>query len=205
MVVYKGFNYSMRCRGYQYRPGQEFVMSSKPILCQRGFHACIMPIDVLNYYPDGIYYKAEVDLKNCYAYDSWNIYVNSSKICSNKIKISNEKLSLNDLFAEQGHVLATIADKINGSEFDDHITLEYRALLDLYLEGIKYSSNPWVDRHKIHFPHFPNPYCEELAGRMARISSEAWQYLVTSFIAKERYNCNNFYEYIEHLVTEKED
>ena len=205
MIVYKGFNYSMRCKRYQYRPGQEFVMSSKPILCQRGFHACIMPIDVLNYYPDGIYYKAEVDLENCYTDEDSNIYVIGSKICSNKIKISNEQLSLDDLFAEQGRVLATIADNLKAGEFDDHITLEYRALLDLYFEGIKYSSNPWVDRHRINFPHFPNPYCEELAGRMARITSEAWQYVVTSFIAVEKKNYKNFYEYIEHLVTEKED
>ena len=62
MKVYKGTDENMMCHGKQYVLG-ETVAEEDAKLCERGLHACEMPIDVLNYYPPATsrYFDAEAD------------------------------------------------------------------------------------------------------------------------------------------------
>lgn len=50
MKAYKGFNQDMTCRGFQYEEGKTYE-EDKAELCEKGFHACEAPLDVLSYYP----------------------------------------------------------------------------------------------------------------------------------------------------------
>ena len=51
MKAYKAFNSDMTCRGFQYKEGETYKMDGDIKLCERGFHACENPLDVLTYYP----------------------------------------------------------------------------------------------------------------------------------------------------------
>ena len=83
MKAYKGFDKNLQCRGYQYEIGKEYE-TDKADLCNRGFHACEFPLDVLSYYnPEDSRY-CEVDLE---ANDQTE---NDSKRCGKKIKIGAE-------------------------------------------------------------------------------------------------------------------
>lgn len=49
MKAYKGFDRNMKCRGFQYQEGETYHEDTAN-LCNSGFHACEMPLDVLRYY-----------------------------------------------------------------------------------------------------------------------------------------------------------
>ena len=63
MKVYKGTDKDMRCKGLQYEIGKAVTVDGEIKLCERGLHACEMPLDVLNYYPPATsrYFEAELD------------------------------------------------------------------------------------------------------------------------------------------------
>ena len=66
MKLYKGFNKNMRCRDFQYEEGQTYELPAgeQPKLCDKGFHACEMPLDCLHYYglgEDSRYHEVELD------------------------------------------------------------------------------------------------------------------------------------------------
>jgi hypothetical protein len=48
--AYKAFNANMTCRRFQYKEGKTYELDDEPILCQKGFHACLSLVDVFNYY-----------------------------------------------------------------------------------------------------------------------------------------------------------
>lgn len=50
VIAYKGMNSNMCCRDFQYELGKTYK-TDKAELCECGFHACLNPIDVLDYYP----------------------------------------------------------------------------------------------------------------------------------------------------------
>ena len=50
MKAYKGFNSDMTCRGFQYEEGKTYE-TDEATLCEKGFHACLAPMDVFSYYP----------------------------------------------------------------------------------------------------------------------------------------------------------
>ena len=54
VIAYKGMNSDMTCRNFQYEIGETYK-TDKAELGNYGFHACLNPIDVLDYYPK---YKA---------------------------------------------------------------------------------------------------------------------------------------------------
>ena len=61
--AYKGFDKNMQCRGFQFAEGETYHEDTAK-LCERGFHACEMPLDVLAYYAPGkgsIYREVTLD------------------------------------------------------------------------------------------------------------------------------------------------
>lgn len=49
---YKGFDKNLQCRGFQYEVGEGYE-TDEVKLCEKGFHFCENPHDVLNYYSAG--------------------------------------------------------------------------------------------------------------------------------------------------------
>ena len=64
MKVYKATDKDMKCRGFQYELGKTEEVEGDIELCERGLHACEMPLDVLGYYAPGDgsrYFEAELE------------------------------------------------------------------------------------------------------------------------------------------------
>ena len=83
--AYMGFDKNMKCRGFQYAEGRTYE-DPEAVLCEKGFHACTMPLDVLGYYAPGLgsIYR-EVELEDVSAERSAD-----SKVCDKKIRIGAE-------------------------------------------------------------------------------------------------------------------
>ena len=86
---YKAFNKDMTCQGFQYEEGKEYEMKEGEVeLCEKGFHFCENPLDVLSYYDLCESVFAEVESKGKTIGDN-----KDSKKVTSHIKI-NLKLSL---------------------------------------------------------------------------------------------------------------
>lgn len=85
MKAYKGFDKDLKCRGFQYEIGKEYEEKEAKV-CEKGFHACENPLDVLHYYPpcNGSRY-CEVEQSGEFSKRSGD-----SKVASTKIKIGDE-------------------------------------------------------------------------------------------------------------------
>ena len=82
---YKGFDKDLKCRDFQYEIGREYEQDSAKV-CDYGFHACEMPLDVLRYYEPGKGSRyCEVEQSGEISRDS-----DDSKVASSKIKIGAE-------------------------------------------------------------------------------------------------------------------
>ena len=83
MKAYKGFDKDLRCRGFQYEIGKEYV-TDKAKLCECGFHACESPLTVFEFYPphNGSRY--------CEVEQDGNTETDKGKTVSSKIKIGAE-------------------------------------------------------------------------------------------------------------------
>ena len=53
IISYKGFDSSLRCRGFQYVEGKDYEQDGNIKCCENGFHACEFPLEVFNYYAPG--------------------------------------------------------------------------------------------------------------------------------------------------------
>ena len=83
--AYKGFDKNMQCRGFQFAEGETYHEDTAK-LCESGFHACEMPLDVLAHYApvDGSIYR-EVTLD-----EVTDELSNDSKRCAKTITIGKE-------------------------------------------------------------------------------------------------------------------
>ena len=90
IIAYKGFNKDMSCLGFQYEEGKTYECD-EAILCKKGFHACLKPLEVLDYYPpsSSVYHVVELD-GVCSELNG------DSKVCARKITIGRE-ISLREL------------------------------------------------------------------------------------------------------------
>ena len=82
---FKGFDKGLKCQGFQYEIGKEYSTQDGDFkLCEKGFHFCENPLDVLGYYPlkDGNKY-AEVEALG-------GIVSDGSKSVTNKIRIKSQ-------------------------------------------------------------------------------------------------------------------
>ena len=65
MIAYKGFepqpDGTLKCRDKIYREGETYT-EPEAVICKSGMHACLVPIDVLAYYPPAtsVYHEVEV-------------------------------------------------------------------------------------------------------------------------------------------------
>ena len=96
MKAYKGFNKDMTCtpdgcKPFQYKEGETYE-EPEADLCAKGFHACLDPLDCLNYYNicDSVYHEVELDDV------SDQREKNDTKVCGKKIRIG-AKLSIKDI------------------------------------------------------------------------------------------------------------
>jgi hypothetical protein len=82
--TYKGFDKDLKCRGFQYEVGKEYEEPTASC-CNRGFHACENPLDVLSYYDP-------VNSRFCEVEQDGDIDKSDddSKVASSKIKINTE-------------------------------------------------------------------------------------------------------------------
>ena len=84
VIAYKGFNKDLTCRGFQYEVGKDYEMDGNLKVCNRGFHACENPFDVLEYY-DNILGNRFCKVEQC-----GMIMKDNKKQASSKIKIVAE-------------------------------------------------------------------------------------------------------------------
>lgn len=61
MKAYKGFDKDLKCRGFQYEVGKEYE-EQEVDLCYKGFHACVAPLDVFQYYAPATSRFCEVEI-----------------------------------------------------------------------------------------------------------------------------------------------
>ena len=74
VIAYKGMKSNMTCRNFQYEIGETYK-TDKAELCECGFHACLNPIDVLDYYPKYLssrYFKVKLsgEITKCSMWDT---------------------------------------------------------------------------------------------------------------------------------------
>ena len=83
VIAYKGFNKDLTCRGFQYEIGKEYEEKEVSV-CERGFHACENPFDVLGFYGDVL------NNRFCKVEQSGTIKNDYKKQASSKIKVVAE-------------------------------------------------------------------------------------------------------------------
>ena len=83
VIAYKGFNKDLTCRCFQYEIGKEYEEKEVSV-CERGFHACENPFDVLDFYGDVLNHRF------CKVEQSGTIKKDDKKQASSKIKVVAE-------------------------------------------------------------------------------------------------------------------
>jgi len=79
----KGFNPDLTCRGFRFVEGQTYEHPGQVSLCNSGFHAVTLPLDVLRYYPAPRSVWHDVELEGVVSGGSGG----DSKVASRKITI----------------------------------------------------------------------------------------------------------------------
>ena len=80
MKAYKGFDKDLCCRDFQYEIGKTYECD-EAVMCKKGFHACLNPINVYNYYSPKSRF-CEVDIEDFIEGDD--------KLCGKRITIVRE-------------------------------------------------------------------------------------------------------------------
>ena len=105
MKAYKGFDIAadgtISCRDHQYVEGETYVHDGPVELCEAGFHACLMPLDTLRYYPpsSSVYHEVEV---------GDDAQGDGTKVVSGRITVG-ARLSIADMIAAH---LALVQDRV---------------------------------------------------------------------------------------------
>ena len=81
-IAYKGFDRDLKCRGFQYEVGKEYE-TDEAAACETGFHACEMPLAVLDYYPPAT-------SRYCLVEQSGEMDAKGNKTASTKLKVCAE-------------------------------------------------------------------------------------------------------------------
>ena len=119
IISYKGFDSSLRCRGFQYEVGKDYEQEGNIKCCENGFHACEFPLEVFNYYAPGrnnryctVTQSGEMDKRE-----------GDSKVASSKIHIETE-IGLGGIIKAG---VKFILDKVNWKDKKESNTGNYSA------------------------------------------------------------------------------
>lgn len=135
MIVYKGTDKDMKCRGFQFDLGKEYV-EEEAKLCEKGFHGCEYPLDVFAHYApaDSRFFVADLDGVTDEEEDD-------SKRAGTKIKLRAE-------IGIAGIVKAAVEYIKERAESGDNQT-GYRNVLGWHQRrGRRYGNDPNNDRNK---------------------------------------------------------
>lgn len=116
IIAYKGFEPNLTCRGFQYELGKTYSLHERPKLCKQGFHACVLPIDVIQYYSPSTSVYAKVKLSECDANQNLHDFAFDTKICGRRIWISTHKIGIDELIHETFDLLDRLAIFANHRE-----------------------------------------------------------------------------------------
>ncbi len=91
----KGFSRNLTCRGYKYKIGEEYKETGPIVACSNGFHFCINPLSVFNFYTPST-------SRYCSVLGSGDINASKSET---KVAVSNlrilKELSILDIIEEE--------------------------------------------------------------------------------------------------------
>ena len=115
--AFKGFNQDMTCTPtddikFQYEEGKTYEEENANV-CNKGFHACELPIDVFRYYPPVKSVYHEVEMSG--TVDSSE----SDKICSTKIKIG-AKINIAGIIKTSIDIIKNKAEKASAASSGDY-------------------------------------------------------------------------------------
>jgi hypothetical protein len=111
MKAFKGFDPDMKCRGMQYAEGETYTQDDAAKLCETGFHATLMPLHVLRYYPASKSVFHEVDVEEI---DGPRDDENDTKIAARVIKVG-ARLTLPALIQAQVDFVFANSKKVAGA------------------------------------------------------------------------------------------
>ena len=122
MKAYKGFNKELKCRDFQYEIGKEYE-EKKAVVCDCGFHSCLNPMEVFNYYPPtddngNLNRFCEVEIP-----DEMDKSYDDSKVATKKIKIGAE-IGIKGIIEAGVHF---IMEKVNWDDDNSTNTGNYSA------------------------------------------------------------------------------
>lgn len=131
IISYKGFDSSLRCRGFQYEVGKDYEQEGNIKCCEKGFHACEFPLKVFYYYAPGensryctVTQSGEMDKRE-----------DDSKVASSKIHIETE-IGLGGIIKAG---VKFICDKVNWKDKKESNTGDYSAATNTGYQSVAVS------------------------------------------------------------------
>ena len=133
MKVYKGTDKDIKCHGFEFEIGKEYMHDGKVEPCRSGFHACENSLDVLHYYIPALqsrYFEAEADgeIKH---------HDEDSKIACSKITLTAElslisliKIGIKTIFERVKNIKCTPGDQstaVTSGDQSTAVTSGYRS------------------------------------------------------------------------------
>ena len=196
VIAYKGMKSNMTCRDFKYEVGKSYK-TDKAELCKCGFHACLNPLDVLDYYPKykaSRYFKVKLsgEITKC---SMWDTNVAATEITILE-EIPYDKFLTNTEWWKNDNVLDLLyyiegfAAVRRGDELYNFIDTKGKILSEQWFEWIGdfYDGLARVKRKDGKFNYI---------GEDGKLLSEQWFYWVGDFhdgfamVGREDY-LNNF-------------
>ena len=173
VIAYKVMNSDMTCKGFQYEIGKTYK-TDKAELCECGFHACLNPLDVLDYYPKYLssrYFKVKLsgEITKC---SMWDTNVAATKITileeipSNKF-LTNTEWWKNEIVLDLLYYSDGFARVKNCERQYNFIGKDGKILSEQWFA--------WVDDFKDGFAVVKNEdYVYNFIDKQGKILSEKW-------------------------------
>ena len=108
ITAYKGFDRDMKCRGFQFVEGETYEHEGEVVPCRSGFHATLMPLHVLRYYPPATSEYHVVQVEEAVEHDG------DSKVAARKLTVG-AKIGLPGLIEAQIQYVTERAKPVEGS------------------------------------------------------------------------------------------